>query len=213
MSEQRTYTAFIGERRIASGSLTEVGLAVKRRLEAGEEGTVAIFDDETGDVIDLDWRGTDEELAARLAAAAAADSDEPAPAPGRKEGPGRPRLGVVGREVTLLPRHWEWLDAQPGGASATLRRLVDKARREGRDAERARRLREGIYRFMSFMAGNYPGFEEAARALFAGDYGRMEALTRPWPADVRDHLLRRVEALKEAEALAAAHMGRNQPVE
>jgi hypothetical protein len=101
--------------------------------------------------------------------------------------PGRPKLGVVGREVTLLPRHWEWLATQPGGASVTLRRLVEEARRAGGDEERKRQARDAAYRFMFAVAGNEPGFEEASRALFAGDQSRFEEETERWPADVREH--------------------------
>ena len=102
-------------------------------------------------------------------------------------GPGRPRLGVVAREVTLLPRHWDWLNDQPGGASAALRRLVDQARKANAGRDRIRRAQEATYRFMSAMAGDEPGFEEATRALFAGRPAVFDALTDAWPPDVRDH--------------------------
>jgi hypothetical protein len=97
---------------------------------------------------------------------------------------------VVAREVTLLPRHWEWLGSQPGGASVTLRKLVDEARRVNQGRDGLRRAREVLYRFISVMAGNAPDFEEATRALFAGDRARFEAFTRAWPTDVRSHALR-----------------------
>jgi hypothetical protein len=106
-----------------------------------------------------------------------------------RPGAGRPKLGVVAREVTLLPRHWDWLKAQPGGASAALRRLVDAERRRQKEENDPRPAREAAYRFMSAMAGNLAGFEDTARALFAGDYERLRALTRAWPRDVRDHAL------------------------
>ncbi len=104
-----------------------------------------------------------------------------------RRGPGRPRLGVVGREVTLLPRHWAWLEAQRGNASATLRQLVDQARREGEEADSVRRAQDAAHRFCNAMAGDRPGFEEAMRALFARDGGRFNAETYPWPCDIRDH--------------------------
>ena len=108
-------------------------------------------------------------------------------------GPGRPKLGVVAREVTLLPRHWDWLNAQPGGASVALRKLVEEARRANEGKDRVRQSQEAAYRFMSVMAGNRPGFEEATRALFAGRAGRFDQLIEPWPEDVR-HYARKLAA-------------------
>ena len=105
----------------------------------------------------------------------------------RPRGPGRPKLGVVAREVTLLPRHWEWLAQQPGGASVAIRKLVEEARRTGEDRDRVRQAQEAAYRFMSAMAGNKPHYEDAIRALFAGEAARFEKLIAEWPADVRDH--------------------------
>ncbi|MDB5750693.1 MAG: hypothetical protein JWP65_1114, partial [Ramlibacter sp.] len=97
------------------------------------------------------------------------------------------QLGVVAREVTLLPRHWDWLAAQPGGASVTLRRLVDEARRGAGGADAMRAARERAYRFLNAVAGNLPGFEEALRALFAGDAARFAEFAAAWPQDVREH--------------------------
>jgi hypothetical protein len=114
-------------------------------------------------------------------------SAQGASAPEPPRGPGRPKLGVVAREVTLLPRHWEWLNAQPGGASVALRKLVEEARRQNGEKDRVRRARETAYRFMAAMAGNYESFEEAARALFAGDRPRFATMIAAWPQDIRDH--------------------------
>lgn len=166
-------------------------MAVKRLIDQGQTSPVLVFDEETSAVIDLDLRGTVEAVrrsAAQLAAAQAPGpaASEPAGAEERR-GPGRPRLGVVAREVTLLPRHWEWLAAQPNGASAAIRRLVDEARRRHAGKDRVRRAQNAAYRFMSAMAGDEPGFEEAIRALFAGNQAVFEALVERWPADVRDH--------------------------
>jgi hypothetical protein len=97
---------------------------------------------------------------------------------------------VVAREVTLLPRHWDWLTSQAGGASVALRRLVDEARRTSGDRDRVRAAQEAAYHFMSAMAGNLPGFEEAARALFAYDRRRFADLIAEWPPDVRDHAVK-----------------------
>ncbi len=175
-------TAFEGQTRLASGPLAEVALAVKK---AAGRATAAIlvFDDASGSAIDLDLRGSDAEIVARLAP----PGDEAATAP---RGRGRPKLGVVAREVTLLPRHWDWLASQPGGASVALRKLVDEARRARGDAERSRLARDAAYRFMSAMAGNLPGFEEASRALFAGDRRRFGELIADWPRDIRDHIVK-----------------------
>jgi len=101
-----------------------------------------------------------------------------------------PRLGVVSREVSLLPRHWDWLEQQPNGISAALRRLLDEARKRAPGEERARLAREAAGRFMTAMAGNLPGYEEAARALFAKDHERFTQRIAAWPEDVRLHLER-----------------------
>ena len=172
--------AFDGARCIAAGPLAEVALAVKRATEAGAAGPVLAFDEATGRVIDIDIRGTNDAVIARLVQASA-----PATEP---RGPGRPKLGVVAREVTLLPRHWDWLSAQPGGASVTLRKLVEEARRGGKADQRA--AQEAAYRFMSAMAGDYAGFEEATRALFANDRARFAERIEAWPADVRAQAMR-----------------------
>jgi hypothetical protein len=179
-SEHLRCTAFDGHRHLMSGPLHEVARAVRRAAEGGAAGPLLIFDDATGRVVDVDMRGAEEEMMARLSPAT------PLAEPRRR---GRPKLGVVAREVTLLPRHWEWLNAQPGGASVALRRLVDDARRSGATEDRARAAREAAYRFMHAVAGDLPGFEEAARALFAGDRARFSACVGEWPQDVRDYAI------------------------
>jgi hypothetical protein len=185
-------TAFEGFRCIASGELEEVVLATKRVVDRGERAPVLIFDDASSEQIEVDFRGTSEDVLRRLAqkaGAGAAATDVPVdPERGGPRGPGRPKLGVVAREVTLLPRHWDWLNGQPGGASVALRKLVEAARRANEGKDRVRRSREATYWFMSAMAGNLPGFEEAARALFAGDPGRFAEQIRDWPEDIRRHL-------------------------
>ncbi|HEX8274595.1 MAG TPA: DUF2239 family protein [Longimicrobiaceae bacterium] len=184
-----SFSAFEGHRRLASGPLREAALAVKRAVDAGAAGPLLVFDDATGRVVDVDTRGTEAEVLARLPREEpeSADGEPDRDAEPRRRG--RPRLGVVAREVTLLPRHWEWLAAQPGGASVALRKLVEEARRGGAEADRRRRARDAAYRFMSAMAGDLPGFEEASRALFAGDARRFGARVAAWPPDVRDHVL------------------------
>lgn len=186
--------AFDGHRRLAAGPLHEVALAVKSATESGVTGPVLIYDDATGRVIDLDTRGTAEEVLARLerriAPAPPPPDSEPDQIVGELRGRGRPKLGVVAREVTLLPRHWDWLNTQPGGASVALRKLVEEARRTSGDRDRTRAAQEAAYRFMSAIAGDLPGFEEAARALFAYDRRRFGDLVAAWPEDVRDHAIK-----------------------
>ena len=199
-------TAFQGGRRLATGPLADVALAAKAAIDASAASPsappVLVFDDATADVIDLDWRGTPDDVVARLQAMVPtaphggtgdvlpADEEplESSGGPGPARGPGRPRLGVVAREVTLLPRHWEWLAAQPGGASVALRKLVEVARRSSEVKDRVRQASAVAYRFMSTIAGHEPGFEEASRALFAGDQAGFEALMAAWPLDVQNHL-------------------------
>jgi uncharacterized protein len=184
------FTAFMGPQRLAAGPLAEVALAVMQASRRPAAPPIIIFADATGQPIDLDLRGTDREIIARLPQPAPdpeAAAEETAAGP---RGRGRPRLGVVAREVTLLPRHWEWLGAQPGGASVALRKLVDEARRANGDADRARAARDAAYRFMSVMAGNLAGFEEASRALFADDRRRFVSLVAGWPDDIRDHVVK-----------------------
>ena len=183
-------TAFAGSRRIAAGDLASVAAKVKQVVDRDERASILIFEDATSEPVEIDTRGTVEQVLRRLAVRQreelpAVEADPPSSAAPR--GPGRPRLGVVAREVTLLPRHWEWLGTQPGGASVALRKLVEEARRANAGKDRVRLARESSYRFMSAMSGDRPGFEEATRALFAGDRVRFEAQTARWPADVRDH--------------------------
>jgi len=194
--------AFAGTRCIAAGELPEVALKAKEAIDRGRE-PILLFDAVTSEPIDLDFRGTPADLLKRLARAAGppsvpAESENEAP-----RGPGRPKLGVVAREVTLLPRHWEWLGAQPGGASVALRKLVEQARRDTDGRDRVRRAQESAYRFMSAMAGDRPGFEEATRALFAGDRARFDRLVKPWPADIRAHAKKLAAAALEPIAQGA----------
>ena len=185
------FTAFIGQQLLASGPLADVALAVLKANQKSTTEPVLIFDDSTGRSIDLDLRGTKRDVMARFSSSAASNetpTDESATSEPR--GRGRPKLGVVAREVTLLPRHWEWLGAQPGGASVALRKLVDEARRASGDRDRHRAARDAAYHFMSAMAGNMPGFEEASRALFAGERRRFSEHVAGWPGDVRDHIVK-----------------------
>ena len=184
MSQPASHTAFHNTTRIAGGPLAVVALAVKAALAANPTAAVLVFDDMTGKVVDLDLRGDEAEVAARYASR----SDDATPAADEPpRGRGRPKLGVVAREVTLLPRHWDWLALQPGGASQALRRLVDEARKADGGRSRTRTLQERAYAFIATMAGDREGFEEASRALFAGDSERFAEHSRTWPQDIRDH--------------------------
>jgi uncharacterized protein len=185
-----SYIAFDGEHRIAAGNLRDVVSAAKATLDRRKDASILVFDGLTSNPIDVDFRGSIDDVLARLPdlPGETAQGAEPATAAdAAPRGPGRPKLGVVAREVTLLPRHWEWLAQQSGGASVALRRLVDAAKRNGEDGDRVRLAREAAYRFMSAMAGNQPHYEDALRALFADDPTRFEKLIVAWPADLRDH--------------------------
>lgn len=175
-----TCTAFDGERLLAAGAPWEVAVAVKAALEADTSRQILAFDDQTGRQVDFDLRGSPAEVEARL------KGEGEAPA---ARSPGRPKLGVVAREVTLLPRHWEWLADQPGGASVTLRKLVDAARNAGGDKERLRQAQAAADRFMAAMLGDRPGYEEASRALYAGDRARFLGQIEAWPADLRQYVV------------------------
>lgn len=167
------YVAFCGDARLVAGPLADVAVVARAALEGDPAARVLVFDQASGAVMDLDLRGTDETVAARYAPST--------PAPAAR---GRPKLGVVAREVTLLPRHWEWLARQPGGASITLRRLVEAARRAEAGAGVVRERAAAAYRFMLTMAGDLPGFEAAARAVFAGDQRAVAGIIAPWPPDI-----------------------------
>lgn len=164
--EIRRLVLFDGPARIAKGPEPVVASALRAALTASPQAALRVFDLQTGRAVDLDLR-------------------EPEAPPRR----GRPRLGVAAREVTLLPRHWDWLAAQPGGASAALRRLVEQARKTGADDDARRRRTDAAYGFMVEMAGDAPDFEEASRALFAADRGLLAALIAPWPADIQAQIL------------------------
>jgi len=182
------YIAFNGDRRIAAADdLRSVAHAAKEIMDRRRDASILVFNGSTSAPIDIDFRGGIDDVLARLPETPDTPEADADAAPSPPRGPGRPKLGVVAREVTLLPRHWEWLAQQPGGASVAIRKLVEEARRNGEDKNRIRLAQEAAYRFMTAMAGNKPHFEEAIRALFAGDAPRYEKLIAGWPADVRDH--------------------------
>jgi hypothetical protein len=181
--------AFAGANRIASGQLELVALKAKELIDRNDSASILIFDGVTSEQVEIDFRGSAEQVLQRLSAteAVAAAAATSVDAQETARGPGRPKLGVVGREVTLLPRHWAWLNQQPGGASVALRKLVEDAKRRSEERDQVRKAQEYAYRFMSAMAGNQANFEEATRAFFAGDQSRFEELSEPWQIDIRDH--------------------------
>lgn len=176
------YTAFADQRQLASGDLACIVRAVKTEQITHADLGYQVFDNTTGHCIDLDLRGTLDEALARVATTTtdAVTSVE-------KPGPGRPKLGVVAREITLLPRHWDWLASQPGGASVVLRKLVETASRASRARDKARISLEVCHSFMLTLGGNLPGFEEATRALFAGQFDSARTHMEAWPEDIREH--------------------------
>jgi hypothetical protein len=174
-----SYIAFLGWRCVADGPLDTVLGACKARLDADPPASepLLIFQQQTGTQVDFDFRGSMDEVLARVA-----------PKPERT-GPGRPRLGVISREVSLLPRHWEWLETQPSGASAALRRLVDDARRHHPGEAELSLAIQATGRVMTALAGNLPGFEEALRALYARDRTSLAECVNNWPEDVRVYVM------------------------
>jgi uncharacterized protein len=199
------YIAFDGERYIASGDLREVARAAKQTLDRRGGASILIFDSKTGGPVDLDFRGSINDVQARLPDGGSVPpaADDAARPPAR--GPGRPKLGVVAREITLLPRHWDWLAKQAGGASVAIRKLVEEARRSAEDSDRVREAQEAAYRFISVMAGNKPHYEDAIRALSAPDPAGFEQLIAAWPADVRAHASRLAARAFQREL--PAHVG------
>jgi uncharacterized protein len=181
MEQELTYAAFEETRLLASGPLDQVLPVVKSRFDDDRGATILIFDNQTGRQVDFDLRGNLDEVLGRVSPKKTA------------KGPGRPRLGVIAREVSLLPRHWEWLEQQPSGASAALRRLVDEARKTDPGEQRVRSLIEAADRFLSAMAGNLPGYEEVTRALYARDRERVGELVNAWPSDIRSHFEQMVQ--------------------
>ena len=192
-------TAFGDNRLLSAGPLIEVALAVKTAVDLGSTETILVFDDVSGDGIDFDLRGTKADIIVRLSQASFErarkskigcdpQSSGSEDLVDERRSRGRPKLGVVPREVTLLPRHWEWLAAQQGGASVTLRRLVEEAKRAGGSERMQRRAaHEAAYKFMAAIAGDLPGFEEATRALFADNAPRFNEQVAAWPDDVRTY--------------------------
>jgi hypothetical protein len=188
--------AFAGVRAIASGPLLKVALQTKEVIDAGEADPILIFNYTDSKPIEIDFRGSSAVFEKRILELTAQSRNTIDASPPEIEaaenvrGPGRPKLGVIPREVTLLPRHWDWLNTQPGGASVALRKLVEEAKRVHAHKDGLRVAQESTYTFISTMAGNMNGFEEATRALFAGDAKRFANLIELWPIDIVEHTKR-----------------------
>lgn len=180
-------TAFLGAGVVASGSLQHVVTAVKDALDDRDLAQLLVFDDSTGKPVDVDFRGKIDDVLKRL-------GEQVGDLPGAEVNHqsarrvGRPKLGVVSGEVTLLPRHWEWLKRQPGGASVTLRKLIDEARHAGEKQSDIRESQEAAYNFMTAMAGDFPQYEEALRALYAGDSDRFYRFIDDWAPDIKSYV-------------------------
>ena len=215
MNTPITCTAFLGKQRIATGIVPEVATAVKKVIGDDANAPVILFNDVTSAAIEVDFRGSVQDVLNRLEQASAqpdtgtSEASEDATIPrgrgrpadlpaARSTWPRRPARGlpgVVSREVTLLPRHWDWLNSQPGGASVALRKLVEEARRVNGQHDAIRQAQNAAYRFMSTMASDQPEFEEAMRAFFASDFAQFSRLIDGWPADVRNHILKLSEGM------------------
>jgi hypothetical protein len=157
-----TLTIFLKNEVVAHGAPEQVVPKMRELQPLERTSDLLAFDDETGKQIDLDLRPEAEPLPRR----------------------GRPALGVEAREVTLLPRHWEWLAQQRGSASATLRKLVEEALKKGRSPKDHH---DTAYRFLHVMAGDLPYFVDAVREIYAGNKVGYDHFSHDWPRDIRDH--------------------------
>jgi len=193
MDRNGTYTAFEGTSRLFHGSFQDVVLKIKERLGRAENSPVLIFSDETGKTMDFNFQGGRKDVLKRLEVYVSRLESQPS------SGPGRPRLGVISREISLLPRHWEWLANQPGGTSATIRKLVEEARKRSSSRPGIKQLQERTYRFMSVMAGDMQGYQEALRALYRADRRKFFLHIENWPADVRSYVIELAKPVFEDE--------------
>ena len=178
----RDYVAFADNKKIASGDIIDVALKVKKYTKDHADSAILVFDEITSSQVELDLRGTDEAIERRLASLLEPEE--------KKCGPGRPKLGVISKEVTLLPQHWEWLALQPGGASVTLRKLIEEAKKKSFSKDQIRQAQDAVYKFMHAVAGDFPNYEDALRALYAADSRQFRKMISDWPKDVQEHLLK-----------------------
>lgn len=182
--ETNTYTAFETHKILSQGSLEDVVLKVKKRLEKSPESQIVIYSDVTGKSMDFNFQGSEKEVLKRLEVYTTPESADEA-----STGPGRPKLGVISREVSLLPRHWEWLATQSGGASNTLRKLVEESMKKTSGVQTVKTAQERTYKFMSVEAGDLENYEEALRALYRKDKEKFTSDIKTWPRDVQKHIL------------------------
>jgi uncharacterized protein len=192
MDAQENYTAFEGTTRLYRGTFQEVVLKVKERLGRAENSSVLIFSNNTGKTMDFNFQGNMKDTLKRLEKFVS--TQEPRPI----SGPGRPKLGVISREVSLLPRHWEWLASQPSGASATIRKLIEEAKKKSSTRNSVKHVQECVYRFMSVIVGDMKGYEEALRALYKADRKNFLLHIQDWPTDVRTHVIEMAKPVFEA---------------
>lgn len=190
-TQTQSYSAFEGVNLLSQGSLEEVVLTVKRRLKSKSDASILVFSDLTGKQMDFDLRGTEKEVVQRLKVYLVPDAEK------SQAGPGRPKLGVVAREISLLPRHWEWLSTQSGGASAVLRRLVETEMKGSTQKERIKQTQESTYKFLSSIAGNLGHYEEVIRALYAKDFKEFKDSMSGWPIDIKQHAISLSESVFE----------------
>lgn len=181
-----SYSAFEGYRLLVRGELDLAVRGLVAALERGSGERLTLYEDSSGQPIDLDLRGALEDVLARLEEHPLLGSAVKRAA--KPRGRGRPRLGVIAREVTLLPRHWAWLAEQPGGASVTLRKLVEQARRAGAGETEWRKRRDAIHAFLWDIAADLPDFEEATRLLYRDDRDGFFARIENWPEDIREQV-------------------------
>lgn len=181
---QHTFTAFQNNNMLTSGQPWEVAIALKAAMKVDRESEFLCFDDSKGSFIDLNLSGSYEDIIERYKPA------EPTSQKNKHSKAGRPSLGVISKEITLLPRHWEWLAQQESSASATLRKLVETAIKSNSQEELVRQAKATTDRFMISMLGDEINYENAARALYRGDKVQFRDLTRRWPADLRHHVMR-----------------------
>ena len=181
---ENTYTAFEAHKIVSQGVLEDVVLKIKKRLEKSPESQIVIYSDATGKSMDFNFTGSEKDVLKRLEVYTTPETD-----PEKAAGPGRPKLGVISREVSLLPRHWEWLATQSDGASATVRKLIEESMKKTAGVNTVKMAQERTYKFMSVEAGDLANYEEALRALYRKDEERFSLEIKAWPRDVQKHIM------------------------
>ena len=178
------YTAFENKKILTEGNLNEVATIVFHRLKENKSANILIFSDQSGRIIDLGFSGTERQMLERLKIYCHQEIQS-------YPGAGRPRLGVVTREISLLPKHWEWLLGQDGGASACLRKLIDEKMSESELPKKAIMFaQEKTYKFLHAIAGDLPNFENAIRYLYRKDQSSFLKQISDWPDDVQTYALK-----------------------